>query len=247
MNDTPANEDIVRPLKGKNAPNLGPVAVLVSDPHDLCLLCKLMNLPKDNYRNLFNSRLYLTDEDPAGFSIVGPLIGAPYATMLLETIVAWGARKILFFGWCGAVAPRVKIGDIIVPSAAFIDEGTSRHYNGDENFLARPSAQMLAKTKTALKEYDLSFHEGPVWSTDAVYRETRAKVEYFQQKDVLAVEMELSALFTVGRYRAVDVSGILVVSDEVSTFRWRPGFKEKDFKKGRQAVAEVISILCPKI
>ena len=247
MGDIPANEVIVKPLKGKNAPNLGPVTVMVSDPNDLLLLCRLMNLDQDNYQNLFNSRLYFTDEDPAGLSIVGPMIGAPYASMLLETIVAWGARKIIFNGWCGAVSPGVKIGDIIVPIGAFIDEGTSRHYNGDENFPTCPSDQLLEKTKTVLKEYDLSFHEGLVWTTDAVYRETRAKVEYFQQKNVLAVEMELSALFTVARYREVDVAGILVVSDDVSTFRWRPGFKEKDFNKGRKAVAQVISILCTRI
>ena len=67
------------------------------------------------------------------FSITGPFIGAPYAAMLLETLIAWGARRIIFLGWCGAVAEEVKIGDIILPTAALIDEGTSGHYSAPVN------------------------------------------------------------------------------------------------------------------
>ena len=66
-------------------------------------------------------------------------------------------------------------------------------------------------------------------------------MEYFQKKDVLAVEMETSAIFTVGRYRNVEVGGILVVSDELSTFKLQSGFKEKRFKKNRRAVCKMIT------
>ncbi len=112
---------------------------------------------------------------------------------------------------------------------------------------AYPSGHILEETKKAFRDHDLSFHEGLVWSTDAIYRETRKKVEHFQKKGVLAVEMELSALFTVGSCRNVEVTGILVVSDEVATYKWRTGFKERDFKKARRAAVEVISILCQSI
>jgi purine-nucleoside phosphorylase len=240
-------DSIVNPLKGKNAPELGPVAVMVSSQDDLLVLVGLLNLNKRKRRSFFTSRLFYNKEDLAGVSVVGPIIGAPYAVMLLENLVAWGARKIIFFGWCGAVSHEVKIGDIIVPKGAIIDEGTSKHYIDGPNSLAYPADQMLEKTKKNLTEQYLTYHEGLIWTTDAVYRETRSKVEHFQKKGALAVEMELSALFTVGNYRNAEVSGILVVSDELSTLTWRPGFKDSAFKKGRRAVAEVISTLCRKV
>ena len=101
--------------------------------------------------------------------------------------------------------------------------------------------------KAVLRRFNLDFHEGKVWTTDAIYRETRQKIEQFQKKGALAVEMELSALFSAGRYRGVDVAAVLVVSDEVSTFTWRPGFRDKRFIKSRKAVAEVISDICKSL
>ena len=235
------HDSIVNPVKGKNSPDLGPVAFVIGSKTDLRFLCRLMNLNENNFNNLLMSKLYVGDDGHGtSFSLTGPLIGAPYAAIILETLIAWGARKILFFGWCGAISHNVKIGDIIIPTGAIIDDGTSKHYDADENSVALPSVQLVEKTRNALMENDLPFHEGTLWSTDAIYRETCEKVEYFQKKDVLAVEMETSAIFTVGRYRNVDVGGILVVSDELSTFKLQSGFKEKRFKKNRRAVCKII-------
>ena len=252
---------IINPAKGKNSPDLGPVAVMASNGEDLRCLCHLFGLNKNNSSNFFMSRLYRGNGYTEGLSIAGPFIGAPYATILLETLIAWGARKIMFLGLCGAVSRNVKIGDIIVPAGSIVDEGTSKHYQGqgsgagdqgagnhkDNIYTAYPSDHIVQKTRAALKDKDLSFHEGLVWSTDAIYRETREKVEHFQNKDVLAVEMETSAIFTAGKFRDIAVGGILVVSDELSTFKWQTGFKDKRFLKNRKAVCEVISGLWKKI
>ena len=83
-----------------------------------------------------------------------------------------------------------------------------------------------------------------VLTTDAVFREIPEKVVNYQKRGVLAVEMELSALFTVGKSYGVDMAGILVVSDELSTLKWKPGFKTDDFKKGRMAVTDIIGEIC---
>ena len=68
-----------------------------------------------------------------------------------------------------------------------------------------------------------------------------------QHTDALAVEMEISSLFTVARYRGVDLSALAVVSDELASFKWRPGFKMKEFKRGRQAACEVVKNVCQKM
>lgn len=232
---------IVNPIKGKMSPDLGPVAIMVSSEADLRSLRTRMNMPEDNFKNLMMSRVYVGDENNAGISLTGPVVSAPYAVMLLESLIAWGAQQFIFFGWCGSVSHDVRIGDIILPTGAMIDEGTSKHYCADENEIAKPSDLVVEKTKHALKQKSLAFHEGIIWTMDAIYRETREKVEYFQSKDVSGVEMELSALFTVGKFRNVEVSGILVVSDELATFTWQPGFRDERFIQARMAVAEVIA------
>ena len=240
------HDAIVNPAKGKGSLNLGSNAVMVSSESDLQILCGMMNLKKDRFKKLLMSRLYIDGGDKNSVTLTGPFIGAPYTVMLLETLIAWGARKILFSGWCGAISCDVKIGDIIIPDGAIVDEGTSKHYGKVNGSLARPSGNISESIKKALRKKGLSFHEGVIWSTDAVYRETPEKVEHFQKKDALAVEMELSALFSAGRFREVEVGAVLVVSDEISTYKQVAGFSKQCFKKSRRAVGEVINSMCLK-
>ena len=241
------DEAIIFPKKGKHSPQLGPVGVIAGTETDLTLLCRLLDFDKTQSQKLFTSRLYVSGQPNADFSLSGPLIGAPYAAMVLETLIAWGVRKILFLGWCGSISIKAKIGDIIVPTSAIIDEGTSGHYKKDDNRMSFPSELMVAKLRAALDQKCLKYHHGPVWSTDAIYRETRDKVENYQRQDVIGVEMEISALFTVAQFRKVDIGAMVVVSDELAAFKWRPGFKMDAFKHGRKAACTVIRDICRKI
>ena len=241
------DDAIIFPKRGKRSPRLGPVGVIVATETDLTLLCNLLDFDKTRYQKLFTSRLYVPGEPDADFFLSGPLIGAPYAAMVLETLIAWGARKILFLGWCGSISAKAKIGDIIVPTSAIIDEGTSRHYNADNDRISFPSELLVTLLGAALDQKSLNYHHGPVWSTDAIYRETRDKVQKYQRQDAIAVEMEISALFTVAKFRKVDMGAMVVVSDELASFKWRPGFKMNEFKQGRQAACTVIRDICRKI
>ena len=238
---------IIFPKKGTKSPRLGPVAVMAGTETDLLLLCNLLDFDPGAHHNLFTSRLYVSNPSTSGPSLSGPFVGAPYATMVLETLIAWGARKILFAGWCGSISKKVKIGDIIIPSAAIIDEGTSRHYQNENTSLSYPSELMITRLKAELNQNEIHFHSGTVWSTDAIYRETRKQIEYYQSQDAIAVEMEISALFTVARFRQVDLGAMVVVSDELDSFKWRPGFKMDEFNRGRRAACKVIKNLCQKM
>lgn len=232
-----SDDAVVNPVKGKSAPNLAPLAILVSSEGDLNALSRILGMQQ--HKRISTSSIYPGD----ALSLAGPVIGAPYAVMMLETLIAWGAKQIIFFGWCGSISHDVHIGDIIVPDKAFIDEGTSRHYGADEAVPVYPSASLLEKTKSALSRANLPFHQGAIWSTDAIYRETYDKIRNYQNQQVLAVEMEVSALFTVARFRGAEIAAILVVSDELATLTWKPGFKNERFAQARQSVYETILTL----
>ena len=242
-----ATEDaIIFPRKGKKSPQLGSMAVMAGTETDLVLLCNLLNFDSSAYR-LYTSQLYVSNPSTSGPCLTGPFVGAPYAAMVLETLIAWGAKKILFLGWCGSISKKVRIGDIIIPSAAIIDEGTSRHYQNDDTYLSYPSEQMIMRLKAELNQNQIHFHSGKVWSTDGIYRETPKQVEYYQRQGAIAVDMEISALFTVAQFRQVELAAVAVVSDELDSFKWRPGFKMDEFKRGRTAVCKVIKDVCQKM
>ncbi len=235
---------IIKPKRTANCPKPGPQSLMISTRVDLkAILSSATGYFTETKPSPLMSKLFISDKGD-GISVVGPMMGAPYAVALLETMVAWGARRLLFLGWCGAISPELSIGDIVVPTGGLIDEGTSLHYGGRNGETASASKEARGRITEFLSSQGLSYREGLVWSTDAPFRETPGKVESARNQGAMAVEMETSALFTVGRYREVDVGAILLVSDDLSSLTWRPGFKDKRFIAARRAVCGGLARLC---
>lgn len=157
------------------------------------------------------------------FAMIASPMGAPMAVMLLEQLIALGARTCLYLGFCGALASTYRIGDCFLPHQARREEGTSYHYLPAEVVpCASPQVQECLRTQAALQQVPV--REGPIWTTDAPYRETAEKIRSFQQDGVHAVDMEMAALFAVGHYRQCAVGALLLVSDECYHPTWKPGF-----------------------
>jgi uridine phosphorylase len=237
---------IINPKRSKGSPQLGPVVLMVATESDLAFICELINIAPSSFRKLYISKLFLDPQKTSNPVVVGPLVGSPYAVMLLETLMAWGARKIIFFGWCGAISARLNIGDVIIPESAIVDEGTSGHYVPDIT-LAEPSPLVSAHARQFFIEADFRFDSGKIWTTDAVFRETREKVLFLQKQSVLAVDMETSSVFTVAKFRGADAAAVLIVSDELSTLKWRPGFKDKRFAQNRRKACRMVMELCQRL
>ncbi len=236
---------IVNPVAGKNPPDAATFSIMVSHAGDLRSLCRNIGLDEKKYqKKLMTSRFY-AGGGSSNFSLIGPVVGASYAAILLEILIVWGVQEILFLGYCGAISSDVAVGDIIIPTASIIDEGVSKHYGADGP-MSYPSEIMVDNVREALTASNLFFKEGTIWTTDAMFRETREKVEFYQKENVLGVEMEISALLSVGKFRGVRVGGVLVVSDELSSFSWKPGFRDKRFIKSCRDVCDVLSELCKK-
>ena len=175
-----------------------------------------------------------------------PIIGSPYAAILLENLIAWGAQDFIFFGLCGSVSPEVTIGDILLPTGAYIEEGTSLHYGKQTGAVSYCSESIRQHLKASCNAQNLAFQEGLVWTTDAVFRETKTLVRSYREKGAIAVEMELSALFTIGAFRGVKIGAALVVSDELSTYNWKPGFGSDRFKMQCKTAQRMIATVCQK-
>ena len=88
----------------------------------------------------------------------------------------------------------VECSDIIIPSKAYVEEGTSLHYYEDILF-SSPDEALHKKALELLKGRDC-----PIVSTDAVYRQTFLKEDEWRTMGAVGVDMETSALFSVGKY-----------------------------------------------
>ncbi|MCP3953240.1 MAG: nucleoside phosphorylase, partial [Desulfobacterales bacterium] len=153
---------IVNPVIPKKAPVPGETAVLVSSESDLVPLMRGLSEGNVNPRKFFMSRHYLGACGGNRVSLVGPIMGAPYAVALLDTLAAWGVQRFLFLGWCGSIAEQVHIGDIVLPDRAFIDEGTSRHYRVNEAVSQRPPGNLSDQVAAFLGQAGIAHHVGAV-------------------------------------------------------------------------------------
>ncbi len=248
------SDSIVPPLGQGRAKAVGPAALMVSTLPDVDLIQSGSHTWRS--RPIFNSRLLVPEKNPMGFSVAGPYMGAPYAVMLLESLIAKGAASVIILGWCGGLTSDLATGDLVVVEKALVDEGTSRHYmdfsrtgsspDHPEVLSDRPLTRTLCDHLTASGH---TAHTGAaIWTTDAIYRETPEKVAWFREKGACAVEMECSALFAAAAFRNVPIAALLVVSDSLAAKDgWDPGFKKKRFKTMRRAAATAAVELTGKL
>jgi uridine phosphorylase len=99
------------------------------------------------------------------------------------------------------------------------DEGTSYHYLPQSRTVA-PSAEAVDAIRATLRAHDVPFVEGATWTTDALYRETRGKVERRVAEGCLTVEMEAAAFFAVAAFRNVTIGQLLYAGDDLSGNGW---------------------------
>jgi purine-nucleoside phosphorylase len=232
-------EGIVRPVCTRRTPQLGPTAIMAATEADFQILRKNLSLP--DTRKLFLGRLCFDAADKKQPALAGPLMGAPYAVMVLETLRAWGVRRAVFLGWCGTIADDLAIGDILIPDCAIIDEGTSLHYQQPHGGTVYPHAGRHKDLQRTLRQHAVMPKCGAVWSTDGIFRETPSQIHKFTQKGAVAVEMELSALFSAALFYRISIAAVLIVSDELLCLQWRPGFQNKVFKQSRITVCDLLS------
>jgi len=66
-----------------------------------------------------------------------------------------------------------------------------------------------------------------------------SKIEAYRRRGILGVDMETSAMYTLGRVRGVEVCNLLVVSDEL-WHDWRPAFGSTELADATQRAERVI-------
>ena len=146
-------------------------------------------------------------------------VGAPLAAGLLEDTIALGCRAFVVCGGAGVLQPELALGHIIVVDSAVRDEGTSHHYL-PAGRLINADRSSVDHLEALLRERGIPFLTGRVWTTDAPYRETPAKIAARRSEGCVAVEMEAAALAAVAAFRGVPLVQLVYGGDDLSGQVW---------------------------
>jgi hypothetical protein len=200
---------------------------------------KSVNLGCTNPTNIH----FFFPNDRNNFAIARGLHGAPMAAVLLEELIALGFEEFLVVGASGHPTnqeyPVLNVGDLLLTTNALIFEGTSAHYS--QNRSIQPSARIIDRLKENLTNLGIIYQEGAIATTDALYRETEEFIKLLIQKNVLAVDMEMSALFTVAHHHEKHIGGLLFISDLIKEDgSWELGLLGDYFDKLQEKLAIIV-------
>lgn len=174
----------------------------------------LSTFPVTNaYGRTFDTYRY-TEKDKEKILLVYPTMGSAGSVCDMELLIASGIQKFVAFGTCGRLDKEIAQNTIILPTSAYREEGTSYHYLPDEDEI-KVDESALKISEQIFKEHNFTYEKGKIWTTDAVYRETLGKIKLMQERGCLGVEMELSALLALAKYRDVKFTEFLIAEDPV--------------------------------
>ncbi len=238
---------LIEPRKRPDDPSIDhPVLLALFEPYVEILRKKMKMRKSALVRRRFPSVNFGTKKIAGQkVSLVGAPLGAPYAVILLERLIAMGAKDVVALGCCGSLQPDLKVGHLVIPTEALSEEGTSGHYPLPKGTPRKTDDHLVALLQQKCRRKKFPWAAGKVWTTDALFRETREKVERYSKKGLLAVEMEMSALMTLAVYRQIRFAALLVVSDELAGPRWKTGFLQPSFWSASQKAAEMLIDLIP--
>ena len=146
-------------------------------------------------------------------------VGAPHIAADIEELSFNGVKKFIIFGNCGVLDKTIPDCGIIIPTRAYKEDGVSYHYSCESDYIDM-SDKFKEVFKDILKKYDFDYREGATWTTDAFYRETRDKVDYYKNKGCLCVEMEASAITAVCEYKKLDYFTFYYAGDNLDSIEW---------------------------
>lgn len=153
--------------------------------------------------------------------ITMPFLTAPGAAGTVEDLRAMGCHEFIICGGAGSLKADSKVGEIIVPTSAVRDEGTSYHY-------LEPSREVACNKATAdyvisaLTRLGIPHTVGKTWTMDAMYRETPEMIKLRKSEGCITVEMEAAAFFAVSQYYDLPLAQLLYAGDDVSGESWDP-------------------------
>jgi len=157
--------------------------------------------------------------DGTDIVVVRALVGAPVSVSLLEHLCALGCSTFLAIGSSGGLVAEHPPGSVVIIDEAIRDEGTSYHYAAPAH-TASTDPELRAALRTAFVAADFEPIDGTVWTTDAIFRETSAKVAQRVAQGAIAVDMEASAMATVARFRGALYGQAVYFADTLHGDEW---------------------------
>lgn len=195
-------------------------AILPGDPGRVGKIAKYLENPKKIGVNR-EYTAYLGSINGEKVLIISTGMGGPSTAICIEELKNIGIEYLIRVGTCGGMQQDVLPGDIIIPTGAIRQEGTSKEYVPIE-FPAVPDYDLVDALRSSVEKLEYNYHLGVVHCKDSFYGqhqpermpvgyELKNKWDAWIKAGALASEMETATLFTVGSTLRMKTAAVLLV------------------------------------
>ncbi|MFC0013724.1 MULTISPECIES: purine-nucleoside phosphorylase [Allobacillus] len=152
-------------------------------------------------------------------SVQGTGMGVPSISIYVnELINEYGVKNLIRVGSCGALQKDVKVRDVILAQTATTDSQMNRMVFGGIDYAPAADFGLLKNAYDVGEEMNLNLRVGNVFTSDSFYRDNAMELfEKLAEYNVLGVEMETTALYTLAAKHGCRALSVLTVSDHILT------------------------------
>lgn len=150
-------------------------------------------------------------------SVQGTGMGIPSISIYVnELMQSYNVQNLIRVGTCGAIQKDVKVRDVILAMSASTDSQMNRLTFNGIDYAPTANFELLKKAYDVGVEKGLSLKVGNVFTADMFYND-HAEHEKWAKYQILALEMETTALYTLAAKYGRKALSILTVSDHILT------------------------------
>lgn len=150
-------------------------------------------------------------------SVQGTGMGVPSISIYVnELINSYDVKKLIRVGTAGAIQKDVKVRDVILAMSASTDSQMNRLTFGGVDYAPTATFDLLLKAYHAGVAKGLQLKVGSVFTADHFYNDN-SDFEKWAKYQMLAVEMETAALYTLAAKFNRQALSVLTISDHIIT------------------------------
>jgi AMP nucleosidase len=208
-------------------------------------------------KDIISNNWSLVHDKDRDITIINYGVGSPSAGIIMHCLSYLdNLENVLMLGMCGGIDDSLKIGDLLIPTASIRDEGTSAHYLPKDvpalpTFGINRVAEQVINRETGSLPKSGIMHttDYRMWEFDNDF------IDYILKHRIMAIDMEIATIFSVGYALNVPTGALMLVSDLPLQ---KGGIKSKDSAQdifqtyteqhldiGIKVISECMSDSCP--
>lgn len=195
---------------------------------------KTVIMPGDPLRAQYIAETHLTDarrvcDTRNMFGFTGLYKGKPISVMahgmgipsisvyVHELINEFGVENLIRVGTCGIVDRAANMHSVVVATGAGTSSSVNRDRFGGYDYAAVPDFDLMRRCWTVAQQHAIPAQFGNTFTNDLLYDKPDGMLPLLNKMNIMAVEMETSALYTIAaQYRAKALSLLTGCVDSVT-------------------------------